>query len=435
VRYLLIFVLAFFGQSAHAANATFTHLKTLSVVELNTILQEERQAFMQSSSAQAPYAIPKASRAVNAVDIYTVEYDSFRPELGQQPVRASGLLALPKSPSTGMPLMAYQHGTVFGKYEVPSYAFQQTNPSGSHHYPGAYETRYMVALFAGNGFALMAADYFGMGVNAHEPEAYFVKGSTQQANYDLLLDVQGYLKGRGMAPTDLFLGGWSQGGLNTTGFLQKLESENVPVRAAFTASAPSDPYAALNGLLYFPRPGRDAPWLNTILALTVFSYQTHFKQPQLAESVIEPEFLPTLKAIYDRSYASEAELMTLLAKLGQRPLLNYLKPAYQNPAHFAHSTYGQLLRQNETYRHLFKTPLHMFYGTRDEVIKEAIATLPSHYQQILIGNAGADRLSAIKMHRIAGADHRATFITAAPRALAWMQPMQPKQGPGSRAAQ
>jgi predicted esterase len=425
MRIFLTLIFMLLTQAAYAANAQFTFLKTVTASELNAVLSQERAQFMKTSKAIAPYAMPKASRAVNDVDLYTVEYDSVVPEQGRRAVRASGLLALPKTPTkTPVPLMSYQHGTVFGKYEVPSFAFKQENPTGFPHYDGAYETRFMVALFAGNGHALMAADYFGMGVDAKGPEAYFVKESTQQASFDLFLDVQKFLQDKGSPVSRVFLGGWSQGGLNTTGLLQRLEAEGVKVHAAFTAAAPNDPFAALNGLMYFPRQGVDAIWLNAIIALTVFSYENYHGQPGLAQSVIHPRYYADMESIYLRSYGAPINLLALFQKFGNQALMAYFKDEYKDPAYFANSAYGRLLRRNETYQQLFKAPLKMYYGTRDEVIKESVATLASAHQKVLIGNPGEESKSTVQTRRVAGADHRATFITAAPEALAWFQGMK-----------
>jgi hypothetical protein len=309
---------------------------------------------------------------------------------------------------------------VFGKHEVPSFAFKKDKPGAPPHYEGAYETRYMVALFAGNGMALMAADYFGMGGDAQGPEAYFVQGSTQRANYDLYLDVQKFLKEQGISPARLFLGGWSLGGLNTTGFLHKLESEGVNVHAAFTASAPSDPYAALHGLMYSPREELDAVWLNTIVALSVFSYENYYNKPGLARSVIRPSYYADMESVYTRSYGSPANLLAMFHKLGRKPLLEYFRPEFADSTVFSKSAYAELLRQNDTYRHGFKSPLRMYYGSRDEAIKESIGTLASNYQDILFGNPGDKHQKTLQTKRVPGANHRATFITAAPDALIWM---------------
>ena len=102
--------------------------------------------------------MPTYSLAKNEIDLYKVSYDSIIPEQGDKPTKAYGLLALPKGrSSSSMPMISYQHGTVFGKHEVPSYAFSdQVNPV-------SYETRLMVAQFASQGYIVIAADYFGMG--------------------------------------------------------------------------------------------------------------------------------------------------------------------------------------------------------------------------------------------------------------------------------
>jgi hypothetical protein len=110
--------------------------------------------------------------------------------------------------------------------------------------------------------------------------------------------------------------------------------------------------------------------------------------------------------------------------MGAQPLINYFKDEYKDPAFFANSAYGQLLRRNEAYQQLFKAPLKMYYGSRDEVIKEPIGTLASTHQMILMGTTGDERKSTVQTRRVAGADHRATFVTAAPEALGWIKQMK-----------
>ena len=94
----------------------------------------------------------------------------------------------------------------------------------------------MLAQFAGQGYVVIGADYFGMGLSK-EPEGYVVKASHQQASYDLLIASRAVLAQMGVSTSRLYLGGWSQGGFVTMAFLEKLESAGVPVAAAATASA------------------------------------------------------------------------------------------------------------------------------------------------------------------------------------------------------
>lgn len=422
---LILFCLVAASTGACAETATFTYMRTIPAAELTRMLDQERARFIAGQEPGAGYELPPVSKASNDVELYAVRYESHVPEQGGKPVEATGLLALPVLPERArLPLIAYQHGTVYGKYEVPSYAFVATNPSDYPHYDGAYETRYMTGLFAGNGYALIAADYFGMGGDAADPEAYFVKASTQQANEDLYLAAVRFLASKGIAQDGLFLGGWSQGGLNTTGLLERLEAEGIPVTGAFTASAPNDPYAALSGLVFHPRPGLDAPWINTLLALTAFAFENYDGPAGLARKTLDPSVYDDLKAIYERSYKGQDGLMAIMQRLGTRPLTAYFRPELRDPVSFANSDYGKLLAENETYRQSFKAPMRMYYGSRDEVIKPMIGQLAAIYQAILIGSLEDQSANSVQALEVKGGTHRLTFIAAAPAAKAWMDTLR-----------
>jgi pimeloyl-ACP methyl ester carboxylesterase len=423
------FLVAFFcvlatWSTAHAEGASFTFLKTVTIAELNAMLTTERDEFLQHASPGNEYQLPTPSTASNDVDLYVVSYSSHSPDLrDDKKMLVSGLLALPRLSSPGSnPLISYQHGTVWGKYEVPSCAFKSTNPDGYPHYGNSYETRYMVALFAGNGYGVMAADYFGMGDAAQFQEAYMIRRNTAQAIYDLYLDVRTHLASQNIGVSKFFLGGWSQGGLNTTGILALLESRGVPVAAAFTASSPNDPFAALNGVFYRPRVG-DALWINTILALTVFSCENYMGPKGLAQATIDSDYLEDFEIVYTRRFYPDA-LMGLLKKWAGTPNLNYLRPEFRDPAFFAASDYGKCLAANETYRQEFKTNIQMFYGSNDEVIRVKVGVLGADYQETLTALPGALSTNNITPILVDGADHRLTFITAAPAARAWMDSLR-----------
>lgn len=421
---IVLTLLALSSTPLQAKNATFTLIKVVQPSEFDRILTTERDEFAQGKAGPG-YQMPEASTAKNAVEIYSVQYEVTLPELRGETVIASGMLALPVvAGRRTIPLISYQHGTVFGKYEVPSYAFQESSPNGQSHYAGAYETRYMTGIFAGNGYALMAADYIGMGAGAADPEAYFVKTTTQEANHELYKDVQVFLSSKGLSTSHVFLGGWSLGGLNTTGFLERLEGSNVRITASFTASSPADPYAALHGLIFHPRPGLDAPWTNTILALSVFSAERYHNRKDLTRSVINPKFYADLKSVYDRSYGSENDLLAILKRLSEYPLIDFFRDEFRDPTYLGKSEYGRLLMDSETFRFAIQSPLMAFYGSHDEVIKEEIGRLPGAYQSILIGTHPEAVNNPVQSHRVEGANHRLTFITAAQSARAWMDTLQ-----------
>ena len=111
--------------------------------------------------------------------LYRVTYASVVPERGNKPIVATGLIAIPDVAGTRFPMVSYQHGTVYGKQEVPSFPEQSS------------ETQLMIAQFAGQGYVVIGADYFGMG-SSTEPEGYMVKASVREmvlfAQHDVILD-------------------------------------------------------------------------------------------------------------------------------------------------------------------------------------------------------------------------------------------------------
>ena len=139
---------------------------------LDHILGPELDQFMASSTQPSTFQA-QFSPAKYAVKLYRVEYQSIVPELGNAPTKASGLMAIPIMNSGSLPLVSYQHGTVFDKLDVPS------NPEKS------METRIMIARFASQGYIVIAADYFGRGIS-DLPDSYLVKESTRQATFDML---------------------------------------------------------------------------------------------------------------------------------------------------------------------------------------------------------------------------------------------------------
>lgn len=93
---------------AFAENATFTYLKTVSAAELTRMLNEERATFISAQKPGAGYELPPLSTASNAVEIYTVRYESRVPEQNDRRIEASGFLALPVlADRSKLPLISY----------------------------------------------------------------------------------------------------------------------------------------------------------------------------------------------------------------------------------------------------------------------------------------------------------------------------------------
>lgn len=366
------------------AGVSYEFIERWDVDKLNKILTEDMPAFSGLKVTYTP--------ARNAVNLYRVFYRSVVPERGNKPISASGLVAIPEGASGPMPLVSYQHGTVYGKQEVPSFPAQSP------------ETQLMIAQFAAQGYVLIGADYFGMGLS-NEPEGYMVKASHQQATFDMLTAARSVLADRQVETAGLYLAGWSQGGFVTMAFLEKLENAGIPVKAAVTASAPADVFAALNGFLNFPRKN-DAPWVNSLFILSSFAFENYYAVPGLARSLFNPEHYDIVRKAYLREPFNAEDIPTDLHKL--------IRKEYFDPQFFAESAYGRLVAQAQAYRWVIKTPTRNYYGDADEAISVGIGRLPMIYQQAM--GAGNARVEAIST---GATSHRGTYAKAVPEWKTW----------------
>jgi len=398
VRWLMIVALASFAMAnavsaqtgggakvAVPSGVSYERIDHWDAARLNSILSDDAPAFFGVHVASAP--------AQNGVTLYRVTYPSVIPERGNRPTVATGLLAVPDTGGTVFPTLSYQHGTVYGKDEVPSFPDKSA------------ETRLALAVFGGQGYIVIGADYFGMGPSS-EPEGYVVKASQSQAPFDMLLASRAVLDHLGVSSAKLFLGGWSQGGFVTMALLEKLEASGVPVAAAATASAPVDGFALISGALDFPRK-TDAPWLTTIVILSAFSFENYYGVPGLAHSIINDAAYEASRKLYEREAVAVADIPTDLRKL--------VRPDYFDPQFFAASAYGRLLAEKtHAYRWVVRTPVRNYYGEADEAIPTDLGRLAMTYQHAI--GAGNTAVEAISTGQTS---HRGTYATAAPLWKAW----------------
>lgn len=400
-------------------------IRTVGTNELNTILTTKKDEF--ASPHTTNYAVPSYPSALYPVEIYKLIYTSRIPEQKNRRTVASAMIALPKigEASPGYPkspkLISYQHGTIFGKYQCPSYAFATNNPeTRGMYWDGGFEDRLVTAVFSGQGDVVIAPDYFGMG-DSSEKEGFMVKASYQQACLDCYLAASSFLGSKGIRPSALFLSGWSLGGGVTFYFLEKLEELGYPVTAASTASAPPDWLALMNALIYNPR-SIQAPWANILLILSAFSYERYYSQPGLAKELLNPLYYEQCKQVYERKGTNSLD-QTYLIITGTNSLgasgvpipsdfWDLVQPKYHDPLNLASSLYGKDLDRNQTSRWFSYTPLRTYYGELDEVGSASIGQLAQRYNEA-IGNTNVTALPVTE------GNHRGTFLQAVSEQRNW----------------
>ena len=364
-----------------AGSIQCSEIGSWNLERLNYILNEKITGF---SNQKVQY--PSAKYPVR---LYKIEYPSVIPTHNNRSVRLSGLLAVPDIKIDTIPILSYQHGTVFTRDGVPS------NPWNS------IEAELIIALFASQGYAVIAADYIGKG-SSSDLQDYLVKESQQQSTADLLSASENILNDLGYTPSHRFLAGWSQGGNVTMALLNKLEANDRPVRAAATVAAPTDLWIALATPLF--NPGPKPPWLSLIYVLTAFSYEHYYSVPGLSQSFIRKEYYDAAKDFY-------LQKMFDLQKLSV-PLAMLIEAQYFDPIFFYQSTFGKLLQKSVTYHVPFKTPMRNYYGETDEAVRSIFGQIPMNYQNAL----GSNKVEGISLGNY---DHRGAFVRAAAEWKIW----------------
>lgn len=400
VFFSVTFALSGFAAEAKQVDRKFTsasgtacqEIGIYSVDRLNQILSKEVPAQL----SDYPVTYPAARFAVK---LYRITYHSVIPEMGNRPTLASGLLAVPvvvpQDKPPPFPVVSYQHGTVFSKTDVPS------DPDAS------MEIRLILAQFAGQGYIVVAPDYFGKGSSV-EPDSYLTKASTQQACLDMLTAAKTASTTMHDTWGPLFLTGWSQGGWATMVFLNRLESEGIPVTAAAPICGPMDLFAIINHWIHAPAT-TDSVFIPELLALQLHACEHYYKIKGLTATAIRPEYQAAARDLYENKLTWPG----LLKKFPPH-LAEMLNPGFIATSSLGKGRYWEKVQQNQAYRWRSTTPVHCYYGKVDEVVPTFIAQLPIGYQKVMNGSeTTAVEVTGVK------ANHHGAFVKAVAEEKKW----------------
>ena len=426
----------------HFEKLTFGKLDSISQDDLNTILNDEQRGFLNDGDAEylKDYAPPVFRSAKNEVDLYRVAYRSTIPEQGNRPTVAYGLVAIPKGATGSLPLVSYQHGELLLKESAPSQAFSWDKTDDrtlvrygltqKQLYDSAYETRLNVAQFAGNGYAVIAADSFGLG-NSVELDSFLAKQSGQQALLDMHAASQKLLQSLGLTADKLFLNGWSTGGLATIAFQEALEAKGVKIDGVSTAAAPSDLEMFVNRMIFNPRPYSettvpDGPWNVAIPQLAAFSLGAYGRKPGAAlelfggnydfarkffmrEFETLPEFTFQEDIRNDRVPVMTMDGVTRSAAPAQF-IADRLR---QDAGAFSRTAFAGLIRDAGVGSTGLASDMQTYYGLADEIVPESVATIVGTRQAATFGKTN------LQLVPLDDASHRGTLLNAAYGQLRW----------------
>lgn len=319
-----------------------------------------------------------------AVDCYRMEYTVTAPD-GRR-ARQSGLLALPRDvPATR--LVSFQHGTATTRTAVPS------KPDGTG--------LAAAILFAGNGYALVAPDYPGMGVSPGK-HPYYVAESIGPS---VVAMIDAARKLEGVPDKPVFLSGFSEGGWASMVALKILEARGDRVLGAAPVAGPYDirnisvPAAMKGG----------APSHSLYLAYAAWGQAGYYGHR--LDSLLTPKYALTVERLFDG-----AEPKAILAGLPANPrtMFNqaFLDRYDRGEAHWYLDVFAAAGVADMTP----VTPLRLYYGAqdRDVVPEEALAAARGM-------RARGANVTAVDVGPVG---HEPSMLAAAPLIFAWLQELE-----------
>lgn len=147
------------------------------------------------------------SKINHAITVYRIVYNTKNKS--EQSVKASGIVIVPQTATSSMPLIAYFHGTV--------------NPDGDEtgqpYYPSVFNYNasenfepFIMSVFASSGNIVIAPDYLGYGEAANEFHPYNNYSALAETNIDMIRAAKDFLASQRIPYVNkIHLTGWSEG--------------------------------------------------------------------------------------------------------------------------------------------------------------------------------------------------------------------------------
>lgn len=370
---------------------------------LNTLAAKFYAVFNEGNILPASFADKYTAR--HDVELRRIVTFTRIPETGER-IKVSGLLAVPAGARGAVPVLSWQHGTILSFDQVPSNLLRLADETYElRDNVDSIETLFNIQRFAGNGYAVVAADYVGKGPYRNgRSEAYAVKGATVQCCLDILKAGLLELRKLGLRQSSLFLNGWSQGALNTQWLKQELQRRGIKVRAAATESpfnnlAESFHYWA-NPRAYLPASESSYPmppaWITPCMVVLLGSYRRYYGLNDLFKTAIKPQYQAFAEK-YWSDYSLEGEIAKSIPPAG-----DFLSDGFFE--RFTNDTNSKLMRRlgdNGTTFWDYDSPIKFYYGLADEA-------LPPRLVQPAVA-AGGHFAGGVP---VKGASHRGTFLAS-----------------------
>jgi pimeloyl-ACP methyl ester carboxylesterase len=334
---------------------------------------------LQGLVSLSGFAIPLADLKYSA-DIFKVTY---RTTYKNQPVTASGLVALPQTTKT-VSLLSVHHGTITARSEAPS-----AQPLFS-------EQVILLAAFSSVGVVAVLPDYLGFGSSSAIFHPYYVSDLTASAVMDNLYAARELADRQGIKINqDVFLTGYSEGGYVTMAVHKHIEltkPAGINLVASFPAAGGYDVKGVqeyLFGLSEYANP--------YYLAYVALAYKSVYNWSQPLSILFNEPYASAIPGLFNGNLSGgqiNAQLTTSIPALVQADVLTNID------THPSYAFFADALRQNSLTNWVPQKPLFMYHGDADDSVpySNSVSVFNTFIQQ------GASP-NTVHLITLPGADH------------------------------
>ncbi len=372
--------LLLFVSSAHASAAQSSPPRRGTVIRVDTLGVMDRARLTTTIDF-----LPEKISVQRDVDLYRIVYWTV---LRERPVKASGLLVLPKGQPAVRGVVAFLHGTNVTSALAPSQ-------------PGRVDGNEEAAVFGSNGYMVVLPDYIGLGEST-DPQQYMLTQPTVDATLDMLRATKRVADGlRVRWNPALMLMGFSQGGHSVAAVQRALELKplagyqlrrSVAVAGAYALRAVSLPYAMRKNNLGY-------------VAFMVAAYAVDQGIP--LDSAFLPKIAERLPALLDGSHQMSEFAPWMMRGFPGIFRADFLRDIQENRS----SWFTAALDANSVNAWVPRTPIRLYNATNDNAVSPDDATGFYEYSRA--------RGGAVTRHSLGNLEHGESVAHAFPLTLRW----------------
>lgn len=297
-------------------------------------------------------------------------------------IQASGALIVPvKTGTTAMPMVSYQHGTIFDDKQAPSYF--SADGEG---------TIASVLATINTGYIVVAPDYIGYGASNTLPHTYEHREGLASASLDMLRAAKEVItKEKINWNNNLFIAGYSEGGFATLALQKKIEEETG---SEFNLKASSCGAGAYNKTLSFKTlvstPSSGNSQHNASYIWVLLTYDRIYKLNRPMTDYFAAPYAAQIQREQQNTRIS-GSLTTILSDAVKKGVTDGTDTALLNA-----------VKDNDIFDWKPKTPTQLYHGTADTYV-------PYFNSQTAFDAMKKRGASNVELIPVTGGDHNSSI--------------------------